>query len=85
MKIETVKLVWFACFHFIVSYGIILGENSKGSKTVLYIQNRIIIIMEGIERKVSCRELFKKFNILPLASTFLFSLLPFILNNMEKF
>jgi hypothetical protein len=34
MKIETVKLVWFACFHFIVSYGIILGENSKDSKTV---------------------------------------------------
>jgi hypothetical protein len=34
---------------------------------------------------VSCRELFKKFNILPRASEFLLSLLSFAVDNMEKF
>jgi hypothetical protein len=41
--------------------------------------------MAGVKRRVSCRELFRKFNILPLASEFLLSLLCFIVDNMEKF
>jgi hypothetical protein len=41
--------------------------------------------MVGVKRRVSCRELFNKFNILPLASAFLFSLLSFVVDNMEKF
>jgi hypothetical protein len=34
---------------------------------------------------VSCKELFKKFNILQLSRKFLLSLLPFIVNNIETF
>jgi hypothetical protein len=41
--------------------------------------------MAGIKRRVSCRELCKKFNMVPLASEFLLSLLSFIVDNMEKF
>jgi hypothetical protein len=41
--------------------------------------------MAGVQRRVSYRDLFKKFNILPLASEFLLSLLSFIVDNMEKF
>jgi hypothetical protein len=41
--------------------------------------------MTGVKRRVSCRELFKKFNILPLVSEFLLSLLSFIVDNLEKF
>jgi hypothetical protein len=33
----------------------------------------------------SCRDLFKKLNILPLASELVLSLLSFVLGNMEKF
>jgi hypothetical protein len=46
---------------------------------------KIIRIMAGVKRRVSCRKLFKKFNILPLVSEFQLSLLSFIVNNMEKF
>jgi hypothetical protein len=35
--------------------------------------------------RASCRELFKKFNILPLASEFLLSLLSFEVDNLETF
>jgi hypothetical protein len=41
--------------------------------------------MAGAKRRASCRELFKKFNILLLASKFLLSLLSFVMDNIEKF
>jgi hypothetical protein len=46
---------------------------------------RIIIILAGTKRRASYRELFKKFNILPLASELLLSLLSFVVDNIEKF
>jgi hypothetical protein len=41
--------------------------------------------MAAAKWKASCRELFKKFNILPLATKFLLSLLSFVVDNKEKF
>jgi hypothetical protein len=41
--------------------------------------------MAGSKRRASCGELFRKFNILPLASEFLLSLLSFVVDNIEKF
>jgi hypothetical protein len=84
MKTETLKLVYFAYFHSIMSYGIIFWGNSTDSKKVFYIQKRNIRIMAGAKRRASCRELFKKSNILPIASEFLLSL-SFVVDNMEKF
>jgi hypothetical protein len=57
MKTETLKLVYFAYFHFIMSYGIILGGNSKYRKKVFYILKRVIRILAGAKRKACCREL----------------------------
>jgi hypothetical protein len=68
--------------HVIWSY---FWGNSTDSKKVFYIQKRIIRIMAGTKRRASCRKLFKKFNILPLASEFLLSLLSFVVDNIEKF
>jgi hypothetical protein len=41
--------------------------------------------MANTKRRASCRELFKKCNILPLASEFLLSLLSFVVDNLETF
>jgi hypothetical protein len=68
-----------------MSYGIIFWGNSTESKKVFYIQKKIIRIMAGTKKRASCRELFKKFNILPLVSEFLLSLLSFVVDNTEKF
>jgi hypothetical protein len=68
-----------------MSYGIIFWGNSTDSKKVFYIQKRIVRIMAGAKRRASCRELFRKCNILPLASEFLLSLSSFVVDNMEKF
>jgi hypothetical protein len=58
--------------------------NSTDSTKVFYIQKKIIRIMAGIKRRASCWEVFKKFNILPLASKFLLSL-SFVVDNTETF
>jgi hypothetical protein len=68
-----------------MSHGIILWENSTNSKEVFYIQKKITRIMAGTKRRASCRKLFKKFNILPLAGEFLLSLLSFVVDNTENF
>jgi hypothetical protein len=41
--------------------------------------------MAGTKRRASCRELFKKFNILPLLSECLLSLSSFVVDNIETF
>jgi hypothetical protein len=60
-------------------------ETRQTAKKVFYIQKKIIRIMGGTKRRASCRELFKKFNILPLASKFLLPLLSFVVDNIETF
>jgi hypothetical protein len=85
MKSETLKLAYLAYFHSIMSYGIIFWGNSTDNKKVFYIQKKIIRILAGTKRRASCRKLFKKFNILPLASEFLLSLLSFVVDNFETF
>jgi hypothetical protein len=61
------------------------GGNSADSIQVFCIQKRIIRIIAGAKSRASCTELFKKFNILPLTSEFLLSLLSFIVDNMKVF
>jgi hypothetical protein len=56
-----------------------------GSKKLFCIQKRIIRIMAGCKWRAFCRELCKKFNILPLASELSLSLLSFMVDNMEQF
>jgi hypothetical protein len=45
MKTETLKLVYFAYYHSIRSYGIIFGGNSTDRKKVFYTEKKIITIM----------------------------------------
>jgi hypothetical protein len=68
-----------------MSYAIIFWGNSTDSKKVFYIQKKIIRIMASTKMRASCRELFKKFNILPLASKFVLSSLSFVVDNIETF
>jgi hypothetical protein len=44
-------------------YGITVWGNSVDSKKVSTIQKKIVRIIAGVKKRVSCRELFKKFNI----------------------
>jgi hypothetical protein len=41
--------------------------------------------MAGVKSRVSCRKLFRKFHILPLASEFILCLLSFVMENLDTF
>jgi hypothetical protein len=66
-------------------YGIIFWGSSPYSDNIFKIQKRTIRIMMNVGNGVSCRELFKKLNILPLHSQYILSLLLFVVKNIKEF
>jgi hypothetical protein len=65
VKVDTLKLVYFVCFHSVISYGVIFWGNARNSKNVFLIQKKIIRIIANVKIRISCRELFTEFNIAP--------------------
>jgi hypothetical protein len=52
MKIDTLKLVYFAYFHSMMSCGTIFWENSTDSERIFAIQKEIINIMASVKKSV---------------------------------
>jgi hypothetical protein len=69
----------------LMKYGIIFWGNSSDSKKVLTLQKKTVRLMVGIKPQNSCRDLFKRLQILPLPCEYIFSLLNFIISNQEHF
>jgi hypothetical protein len=85
VSIDTLKSVYFACFYSVIQYGIISWGNSSNSKGIFTLQKKIIRIMAVAKPRNLCRSLFKKLEILPLPCEYIFSLMNFIVNNLELF
>jgi len=79
------KIIYFSCFHSVMTYGIILGGNSADRDNVFKLQKRIIRIITNSSNRTSCRGLFKKLGILPLQSQYILSLALFVIKNMKIF
>jgi hypothetical protein len=69
---NTLKSIYFAYFHSFVKYGIIFWGNSSNSTKVFTLQKKIIRIMVGAHPRTSCRRLFKKSEILPVPSQYIY-------------
>jgi hypothetical protein len=82
---EVLRMVYFSCFHSIMSYGIIFWGNSHHSINIFKIQKRIIQIMTNSNRRETCRPLFTQLRILALPSQYIFSLLLFVATNKKLF
>jgi len=81
----VLRMVYFSCFHSIMSYGIIFWGNSPHSINIFKIQKRIIRIMTNSNRRDTCRPLFHQLGILPLQSQYILSLLLFVATNKKLF
>jgi len=57
---DILRSIYFAYFHSIASYGIILWGNSSYSRKIFTLQNRIIRIMMVAHPRTSRRKLIKK-------------------------
>jgi len=75
---SSLEMIYHTFFHSAMSYRIIFWGNSLHSSTIFSIQKKAIRIMEGCGNRVSCRNLFKKLQILPLTSHYMLSLLMFV-------
>jgi hypothetical protein len=78
MSTETLRMVYFAYIHSIISFGTIFGGNQPHSEKIFKLQKRVIRIITHSRIRDSCRELFKRLEILPLYSQYIFSLSMFI-------
>ena len=72
-------------FHWVMNYGIILLGNLWHSSIIFRIQKMAIRIIEGCGNRISCRNLFKKLQILHLTSQYALSLLMFVVQNKNLF
>jgi hypothetical protein len=63
-NIDTLKSIYFAYFHTLMKYGLIFGGNSSDSKKVFTLQKKIVRLVMGVKSCNSCRDLFKRLEIL---------------------
>jgi len=85
MSVSSLKVIYYAFFHSIMSYGIIFRGNSSHSSIIFRIQKKAIRIMEGRGNRVSRRNVFKKLQILPLTSQYMLPSLMFVVKNKNLF
>jgi hypothetical protein len=64
---------------------LVFWGNSPHNIYIFRLQKRAVRIITNSGNRDSCRELFKKMEILPLQSQYMFSLLLFIVNNKDQF
>ena len=69
----------------IMSYAIIFWGNQPYSDKIFKIQKRVIRIITSSSMRDSCRELFKKLEILPLYSQYIFSISISVIKNKHLF
>jgi hypothetical protein len=62
-----------------------MGKLPHSLKIFRMQKKKIIRIMTGCNNRASCKNLFRKFEILPLASQYIFSLMLFVVNNKNLF
>ena len=65
--------------------GLFFGGNSHFSDSIFKIKKRIIRVITNSGRRDSCRDLYKKLQILTLPSVYIFSLLNFVNKNRNYF
>jgi hypothetical protein len=84
MSNETLRMVYFAYIHSIISFGIILRGNQPHSKKIFKLQKRVIRVITHLRMRDSCREMFERLEILPLYSQYVFSLSMFIVKKKKQ-
>jgi len=81
MSLNTLKIVYYSYFNAVISYGLPPWGNSPHALKIFRMQKRIIRIMMGYKNKISCRNLFRRLEILPFVSQYILLLMLFVVNN----
>jgi hypothetical protein len=85
LNLETLKVISFAYFHSLISYGIIFWGSSSSVHKIFVTQIGILRIILGLGPRCSCRRWFVKLSILTAPNLYIYSLIMFIYNNLGSF
>jgi len=85
MSLSTLKTVYYSYFNAIISYGLPFWGNSPHAMKIFRMQKRIVRIMMGYKNRASCRNLFRKLEILPFESQYILLLMLFVVKNKNLF
>jgi hypothetical protein len=82
---DTLKIIYFAHIHSLLSYDIIFWGNSSYAKKVFIIQKKSIRIITNSKSRVSSRQLFKNLKITMKYSQYLYSPILHTVNNKHLY
>ena len=81
MSLNTLKTVYYSYFNAIISHGLSFWGNSTHAMKIFRMQKRIVRIMMGYKNRVSCRNRFRRLEILPFVSQYILLLMLFVVKN----
>ena len=81
LPIDTLKIIYYAHVHSIMSYGVIFWGSSPSAKKVFKLQKKIIRIITNTRPRDSCKEIFKNMQIMTLYSQYIYSIILFVVYN----
>ena len=85
ISVKNSRIIYFSYVHSIVTYGMIFWGISLSSHGIFKLQKRVIRIILNANNRESCREFFKKLQILPLSSQYIKSIALLVVKNIDKF
>ena len=85
MSLNTSKTIYYSYFNTIICCGLPFWENSSHSVKIFRMQKKIIRIMIDCKSRVSCMNVFRRLEILPLVSQYILLLMLFVVKNKNLF
>jgi len=85
LVLNTLKTVYYSYFNAIISYGLPFWSNFPHGMKIFRMKKRIVRIMMGYKNRVSCRNLFRKLEILSFVSQYILLLRLFVVKNKNLF
>jgi hypothetical protein len=78
MSYNTIRSIYYSYFQSWLKYGIIFWGSAKDSIKVFRIQKKVMRLIVGVNKRVSCRGLFSEFKILTVPLLYILETLSFI-------
>jgi hypothetical protein len=85
LELKILKQIYYSYVHSLLNYGIMFWGISPNSRTTFITQKRILRSIVGAKPNHSCKEIFKKLEILTLYSQYIYSTLIFVVRYKDKF
>lgn len=83
--VETARLIYFAYFQSIMSYGLLLWGSAADTNVIFILQKRAVRAIYNKRPRESLRDFFKQINILTLPSLYIYENIMYVKKHLECF